>query len=99
MARPAYGRRPAMEETTSPAEEKFEMWRRRVGRVLAPIVGLGFYFAPMSLTPAQQTLAAVFAFTIVLWMTEAVPMAIASIIGPLLLVVGGVGTMDKIFAP
>ena len=88
-----------MEEVTSAAEEKFEMWRRRVGRVLAPLVGLGLYLAPMSLTPAQHTLAAVFAFTIVLWMTEAVPMAIASIIGPLLLVVGGVGSMDKIFAP
>jgi solute carrier family 13 (sodium-dependent dicarboxylate transporter), member 2/3/5 len=90
---------PHMEVATSPAEERFEMWRRRVGMVLAPLVGLALWKADLPLDPKAHTLAAVFGFTIVLWMTEAVPMAIASVLGPLLLVIGGVGSMEKIFAP
>jgi solute carrier family 13 (sodium-dependent dicarboxylate transporter), member 2/3/5 len=88
-----------MEEATSAAEERFEMWRRRVGRIAAPIVGIAVYFAAQALSPKERALAAVFAFTIVLWMSEAVPMAIASIIGPLLLVIAGVGSMKEVFAP
>lgn len=88
-----------MELSTSQAEEKFEMWRRRIGAIVAPLVGLGLWLAPLPLQHNAHVLAAVFAFTIVLWMSEAVPMAIASLIGPLLLVIFGVGPMDKIFAP
>lgn len=88
-----------MELSTSQAEEKFEMWRRRLGAIFAPLIGLAIWLAPLPLQYNAHVLAAVFAFTIVLWMSEAVPMAIASLIGPLLLVVFGVGPMDKIFAP
>ena len=88
-----------MDIATSAAEERFELWRRRVGMVLAPIVGLALYFAPLPLSAQAHTLAAVFGFTIVLWITEAVPMAVASVLGPLLLVIGGVGKMETIFAP
>jgi solute carrier family 13 (sodium-dependent dicarboxylate transporter), member 2/3/5 len=89
----------AMDAATSPAEERFELWRRRVGMILAPLVGIGLWLAPLPLAEKAHVLAAVFGFTIILWMTEAVPMAVASVLGPLLLVIGGVGTMDKIFAP
>lgn len=84
---------------TTEAEDRFELWRRRVGVVLAPLVGLGLWAADLPLTAQAHALAAVFAFTIVLWMTEAVPMAVASLLGPLLLVVCGVGPIEKIFAP
>ena len=67
----------AMDVATTAAEERFEMWRRRVGMVLAPIVGLALYFAPLPLPVQAHVLAAVFGFTIVLWMTEAVPMVLA----------------------
>lgn len=88
-----------MESATSPAEERFELWRQRVGIVLAPLVAIALAIAPLGLSYQAHALAAVFGFTIVLWMTEAVPMAVASVLGPLLLVICGVGTMEKIFAP
>jgi solute carrier family 13 (sodium-dependent dicarboxylate transporter), member 2/3/5 len=81
------------------AEERFESARRRAGMVLAPALGLAMWLAPLPLGPKAHTLAAVFAFTVVLWMTEAVPMAVASLLGPVLLVLGDVAPMDKVFAP
>lgn len=91
-----------MEETDIPlpaGEERFERWRQRVGLVLAPVVGLALWLAPLSLAPKAHVLAAVFAFTIILWMTEAIPMAAAALLGPALLVLFGVGKMEVIFAP
>ena len=88
-----------MDALTTAAEERFELWRKRVGLVLAPLVAFGLWFAPLPLNHNAHVLAAVFALTIVLWTTEAVPMAVASVIGPLLLVIAGVGTMSAIFAP
>jgi solute carrier family 13 (sodium-dependent dicarboxylate transporter), member 2/3/5 len=88
-----------MEALTTAAEQCFEHWRRRVGMVLAPLVGLILWFAPLDLPPAAHKLAAIFGLTVVLWTTEAVPMAVSSVLGPLLLVITGVGAMDKVFAP
>lgn len=87
-----------MEALTTAAEERFELWRRRIGLVLAPLVGLLLAFLPLGLEPKAHALAAIFGFTIVLWITEAVPMAVASLMGPALLVICGVGTMQSIFS-
>lgn len=84
---------------TTVAEEKFEFWRQKSGRVLAPLVGLILWFAPLPLAPAAHALAAIFAFTVLLWITEAVPMAVASLLGPILCVIAGVAPMAKVFAP
>jgi solute carrier family 13 (sodium-dependent dicarboxylate transporter), member 2/3/5 len=87
-----------MTEATSEAEERFERARKRIGLWLAPVVGIGLWLAPLPLAPAAHTLAAIFAFTILLWMTEAIPMPAAGLIGPILLVVGGVAPMERAFA-
>lgn len=87
-----------MREVTSEAEERFEQLRKRIGLWLAPLVGGALWLAPLPLPAAAHTLAAIFAFTILLWMTEAVPMPAAGLIGPILLVLGGVAPMDKAFA-
>jgi sodium-dependent dicarboxylate transporter 2/3/5 len=87
-----------MEALTTDAEERFELRCRRVGLILAPAVGLLIWFLPLGLPYKAHALAAVFAFTILLWITEAVPMAVASLLGPALLVLCGVGPMNTIFA-
>ena len=87
-----------MQEVTSEAEARFEQLRKRIGLWLAPLVGVALWLAPLPLSPAAHTLAAIFVFTILLWMTEAVPMPAAGLIGPILLVLGGVAPMDKAFA-
>ncbi len=85
--------------STSAAEERFELWRKRTGLILAPLAGISLWAAPLPLATNAHILAAVFAFTIILWMTEAVPMAVASLLGPSLLVVFGVGPMTTVFLP
>lgn len=87
------------EALTTEAEEKFELWRQRIGMVLAPLVGLILWFAPLSLPWPAHALAAIFAFTVILWITEAVPMAVASLLGPILCVIAGIAPMAKVFAP
>jgi len=87
-----------MHESTTEAEARFEEMRRRIGLWLAPIAGALLWLAPLPLAPQAHTLAAIFAFTVILWATEAIPMPAAGLIGPVLLVLGGVAPMDKAFS-
>jgi sodium-dependent dicarboxylate transporter 2/3/5 len=80
-------------------EEKFEQWRQRIGLLAAPLAGIALWLSPLPLPPNAHVLAAVFVFTIILWMTEAIPLAAAGLLGPTLLVICGVGKMEAIFAP
>jgi sodium-dependent dicarboxylate transporter 2/3/5 len=75
-------------ETYSPAEERFNRRRRTVGLFLAPAVFLGILAAPAAgLSPEAHRLAAVMATVVVLWVTEALPMAVTALLGPALAVV------------
>lgn len=75
----------------SDAEARFDRRRRGTGLVLAPVVLLGLVALPMpSLSPQAHTLAGVAAMTVVLWVTEAIPLAAAALLGPALAVVLGV---------
>lgn len=59
------------------AEERFELWRRRLGLALAPVAFVAAWF----LTSAAHRLAAVLAAVVVLWMSEAIPMAMTPFLG------------------
>ena len=65
-------------ERLSPAEERFERLRQTIGLFLGPIVFLALYFIPLGLEPAQQALAAIFAFVIVYWLTEPIPIPVTA---------------------
>jgi sodium-dependent dicarboxylate transporter 2/3/5 len=67
-------------EVLTPAEEKFERARQTIGLILGPIVFLIMYFVPLPLEPNQQTLAAILSFTIVYWLSEAIPIPITAIL-------------------
>jgi solute carrier family 13 (sodium-dependent dicarboxylate transporter), member 2/3/5 len=67
-------------EVLSPAEEKFEKARQTIGLFLGPVVFLIMYFAPLPLDPNQQTLAAILTFTIVYWLSEAIPIPATAIL-------------------
>src|SRR3712207_4947383 len=60
-------------EVLTPAEQRFEKARQTIGLVLGPIVFLIMYLVPLPLEQNQQTLAAILAFTIVYWLSEAIP--------------------------
>jgi solute carrier family 13 (sodium-dependent dicarboxylate transporter), member 2/3/5 len=68
-------------------ESTFDQWRARVGTYLAPLVFIALWFAPLPLKYEAHALAAILGLTIVLWITEAIPMAATALLGPALCVV------------
>jgi solute carrier family 13 (sodium-dependent dicarboxylate transporter), member 2/3/5 len=77
-------------EVLSPAEERFERARQTIGLFLGPVVFLIMYFAPLPLDANQQILAAVLSFTIVYWLSEAIPIPVTAILALALCVLLGV---------
>lgn len=71
----------------SPAEERFERVRRTVGLFSGPLAFLIILLAPLDLEPAQHRLAAVLAFVIVYWVSEAIPIPVTAVLGLALAVI------------
>jgi sodium-dependent dicarboxylate transporter 2/3/5 len=86
-------------ESYSPAEERFNRRRRTAGLWLAPTVLLALLALPLPLPLAGHRMAAVLALVIVLWVTEALPMAVTAMLGPMLAVVLGVADARTALAP
>ncbi|HET9368960.1 MAG TPA: DASS family sodium-coupled anion symporter [Vicinamibacterales bacterium] len=87
-------------EAYSPAEEQFNRRRRTFGMVAAPLLFFAILLWPTpTLSPQAHRLAAILVMMIVLWMTEALPLAITALLGPTLAVVTGVTTARAVFAP
>ncbi|MBM3971288.1 MAG: DASS family sodium-coupled anion symporter [Planctomycetes bacterium] len=65
-------------------EERFDLLRRRVGLVLAPLLFafiLSADFESLADKPAAHRLAAVMSAVVVLWVTEAIPMPLTALLG------------------
>ncbi|MDQ3648188.1 MAG: DASS family sodium-coupled anion symporter [Actinomycetota bacterium] len=67
-------------EVLTPAEQRFEKARQTIGLFLGPVAFLIMYFLPLPLEPNQQTLAAILAFTIIYWLSEAIPIPATAIL-------------------
>jgi len=89
-----------MSESAHPADSRFDFWRRRIGLVAGPTVGLIVYWLvqPLDLSPQAKPLAGILAFTVIYWVCEPVPLAATALTSPLLCVVCGVGETKHIFA-
>jgi sodium-dependent dicarboxylate transporter 2/3/5 len=86
-------------ETISPAEERFNRVRATTGLILAPITLVALLAAPFpSLSPPAHRLAAILAAVVVLWITEALPMAVTAVLGPVLAVMFLVTPAQAAFA-
>ena len=89
-----------MLESRTDAEARFEVGRRRAGQILAPLVFMGMVALPLpGLTQEGHGLAAITAMTVILWITEAIPLAAAAVLAPSLAVVMGVTDATAAFAP
>jgi sodium-dependent dicarboxylate transporter 2/3/5 len=86
-------------EAYSPAEELFNRRRRTVGLVGGPLVLLVLLLAPLPLATGAHRLAAILAMMVVLWVTEALPLAVTALIGPVLAIVLQVGNARTVLAP
>jgi sodium-dependent dicarboxylate transporter 2/3/5 len=87
-------------ETYSPAEERFNRRRRTVGLFLGPALFAALLVLPRAgLSPAAHRLSAVLALVIVFWITEALPMAVTALVGPVLAILLGVAPARSALAP
>jgi sodium-dependent dicarboxylate transporter 2/3/5 len=68
----------------SPAEQRFERQRRTVGLFLGPIVLAVMLIIPFDLDGNQHRLAAILAFVVVWWVTEAIPIPMTALLGVVL---------------
>ncbi len=86
-------------ESYSPAEEQFNRRRRTWGMALGPLVFAAVWMLPLGLDPAAHRLAAILSLVVVLWVSEALPMAVTALLGPTLAIVLQVAPARTAFAP
>ena len=83
-------------------ESRFDLLRRRTGLILAPLLFafvLSANFESLADKPTAHRLAAVMAAVVVLWVTEAIPMALTALLGATACVVLQVAPAKNVFAP
>jgi sodium-dependent dicarboxylate transporter 2/3/5 len=85
-------------ETYSPAEEQFNARRRAVGLFLGPLVLIALIALPLPIPAPAHRLAGILAMVVVLWITEALPLPVTAILGPILAVVFGVAPVRTALA-
>jgi solute carrier family 13 (sodium-dependent dicarboxylate transporter), member 2/3/5 len=86
-------------EVYSPAEELFNRRRRTFGLYAGPAILLILLVGPLPVARPAHTLAAIMAMMVVFWVTEALPLAVTALIGPVLAVVLGVVPVRVALAP
>jgi sodium-dependent dicarboxylate transporter 2/3/5 len=86
-------------EAYSPAEERFNARRKTAGLVLGPLALAALLAAPLPLPDAPHRLAAILVMMMVLWVTEALPLAVTAMLGPVLAVIAGVAPVRSALAP
>ena len=86
-------------ETYSPAEELFNRRRRTIGLIGGPLALLVLLAAPLPIAPGAHRLAAILLMMVILWITEALPLAVTALIGPVLAIILQVAPARTVFAP
>src|SRR5687767_6047651 len=80
------------------SEDRFEQRRRAIGLVAAPILFVVLLAVPVpGLSLAAHRLLAVLGAVVVLWITEAIPLAVTAMLGPAICVLLGIGSAKEIF--
>ncbi|MCB9570210.1 MAG: DASS family sodium-coupled anion symporter [Myxococcales bacterium] len=87
------------DRTTEDRRRRADALRRRLGLVLAPLVFAGLLAAPLGLEAPAHRLAAIVALAVVLWVTEAIPLAVTALFAPALAVLMGVSPASQALAP
>src|SRR5688572_28240511 len=85
-------------ETYSPAEEQFNHRRRTIGLFLGPLLMIALIAAPLPIPAPAHRLAGILAMMIVFWVTEALPLAVTAMLGPVLAIILRVAPVRNAFA-
>src|SRR5919108_113879 len=83
-ARKTYRTFDEQEGRLSEAEKRFERRRRTIGLFLGPVVFAAMLLIPFDLDGNQHRLAAILAFVVVWWLTEAIPIPVTALLGVVL---------------
>src|SRR5687767_5029765 len=86
------------EQRLTAAEERFERARRTTGLFLGPLALLVVLLLPLGLPAPQHRLAAILAFVITYWITEAIPIPVTGLIGVALCAFLQVGSARDVMA-
>ena len=87
-------------EAYSPAEQQFNQRRKTIGMVAGPALFVALLAMPMgTLAPPAHRLAAIIVLMVVFWVSEALPLAVTALLGPLLAIVLQVAPAQKALAP
>ncbi|MEW6685973.1 MAG: DASS family sodium-coupled anion symporter [Candidatus Edwardsbacteria bacterium] len=82
------------------AEERFEWWRKTIGLFAGPVVFLFFYILPTpSLSWPAHRLGAILGLILFYWITEAIPIPVTALLGPILCIIFGVAPAKEVLAP
>ncbi|GIW44329.1 MAG: di- and tricarboxylate transporter [Candidatus Binatia bacterium] len=76
-----------------------DLWRARLGFVLAPLLFAVVWMLPFDLPAPAHRLAAVLIAVGILWVSEAIPMAMTAFLGVAIAVLLGVAPASEAFAP
>lgn len=86
-------------EQLSAAEERFDLWRRRVGLPLGLFGAILIYLLLPGLPSDERRLSAVLFLVVVFWITEAIPIPVTALLGPSLCVLLGIAGAREVFQP
>ena len=87
-------------EALSDQEARFEARRQKIGLVLGPLCFLVLWILPLEgLSPQAHRLAAILGLVLVFWLTEAIPIPVTALLGPVLCVLLGVASAQEALAP
>jgi sodium-dependent dicarboxylate transporter 2/3/5 len=86
------------EQRLTAAEERFERARRTTGLFLGPLALLFVVLLPLGIPTPQHRLAAILAFVITYWITEAIPIPVTGLIGVALCAFLNVGSARDVMS-
>ncbi|MCD0443078.1 DASS family sodium-coupled anion symporter [Glycomyces sp. A-F 0318] len=90
--------RPIDESGMTEGEARFERRRQTIGLFAGPLAAVVLLLLPLDLPWNQQALAAVFTLTVVFWLTEAIPIPAAALLGVALMIVLGVAPAGDVLS-
>lgn len=90
---------PNLPDVECEASSRFDVWRARLGMLLAPVALAAIWLAPLNLPAPAHRLAGILAAVGILWVTEAIPLVITAFLGVALAVLVGVTPATQAFSP
>lgn len=89
-----------MQEEEPLFENRFDLYRKRIGLLLGPVLGIVVYLLPLDLPCGEaRRLLALFVCVVVWWVTEPIPLAVTALFAAVSAVALQIADIKKVLAP